>query len=268
MNDSQGMQQVTVEFRFYADLNRFLAPIYRQRSFARQCARDASVKHLIEAMGVPHTEVDLILVDGASVDFSCRLRDGERVSVFPAFTAIGFGSVQQAVLRPPLHLPVRFAADAHLGRLARYMRMLGFDVLYRNDFPDADLVRLALDEGRVVLTRDRDLLIRKDIQHGCYLHAVEPERQLPDVVRRFKLNDAIRPFSRCLNCNGLLRRIAKQESLHRVPQQSWRAHKCFWECKDCRQVYWQGSHVARMRDKLASLLDVSAGATDVFFPPE
>lgn len=262
MNGSQDMQEVTVEFRFYAELNRFLAPTHRHCSHARQCARDASVKHMIEALGVPHTEVDLILVDGASVDFSHPLRDGEHVSVFPVFTALG--PLPQAALRPPLHLPVRFAADAHLGRLARYLRMLGFDVLYRNDFHDTDLVRLAVDEGRVILTRDRDLLIRKDIQHGCYLHAVEPEKQLPDVVRRFRLSDAIRPFSRCLNCNGLLRSITRQEAMHRVPQLSWRAHEHFWECGDCRQVYWEGSHVARMRDKLASLLDVSARAADVF----
>lgn len=266
MNCSQDMRQVTVTFRFYAELNRFLAPIHRQRSFAWQCAHDASVKHMIEALGVPHTEVDLILVDGASVEFSHSLRDGEHVSVYPAFTTLD--PAPQKVLRSPLPFPVRFAADAHLGRLARYLRMLGFDVLYRNDFHDTDLVRLAVDEKRVVLTRDRDLLIRKDIQHGCYLHAVEPEEQLLDLVRRFRLGDAISPFSRCLNCNGLLRGISRQEAMQRVPQQSWRAHEHFWECGDCRQVYWEGSHVARMREKLASLLDVPAGGADVFSPSE
>lgn len=267
----EGAQQknrrpVKATFRFYAELNQFLAPTHRQRSFIQQCARDASVKHMIEALGVPHTEVGLILVDGASADFSHRLRDGEHVSVFPVFTAIDFAP--QAALRPPLYLPACFVADAHLGRLARYLRMLGFDVLYRNDFHDTDLVRLAVHEARVVLTRDRDLLIRKDIEHGCYLHAVEPERQLLDVVRRFRLNDAIRPFSRCLKCNGLLRGITKQEAMHRVPQQSWHAHAHFRECVDCRQVYWEGSHVARMRDKLASLLNVSASTADIFFPFE
>jgi uncharacterized protein with PIN domain len=276
MNDSQGKQQaavgadhahvlrsrqsqdtlpVTAEFRFYAELNRFLAPSCRQRSVLRQCAHDASVKHMIEAMGVPHTEVELILVDGASVDFSHRLRDGEHVSVYPAFTGIDLPPSR--ILRPPLRLPVRFVADAHLGRLAKYLRMLGFDVLYRNDFHDADLVRLAVDEERVVLTRDRDLLIRREIRHGCYLHALESERQLLDVVHRFRLSDAIRPFSRCLDCNGLLRAIAKEESVHRVPEQSWHAHERFWECEDCAHVYWEGSHVARMRAKLAALLDVS-----------
>lgn len=249
------LQPVVARFRFYAELNDFLSPQRRQLAFEHPCASDASVKHMIEALGVPHTEVALILVDGVSVGFAYRLRHGERVSVYPAFTAL---DMEQAVqLRPPWQDTPRFVADAHLGQLAKNLRMLGFDVLYRNDYSDAEVVRLAVDDGRIVLTRDRDLLIRKDILYGCYLHAIASEAQLLEVVGRYRLAGAARAFSRCLNCNGMLQSIPKEAVGHRVPQHSHRIYRHFYECQGCSQVYWEGSHVARMRARLAPVLDTA-----------
>lgn len=243
---------VTVHFRFYAELNAFLVPRQRQRGFRQQCARDASVKHMIEALGVPHTEVELILVDGVSVDFAHRLRDGERVSVYPVFSAI---DIEPHVrLRPPLPEVRRFIADAHLGQLARHLRMLGFDVLYRNDYDDAELAGIAAAEQRIVLTRDRDLLIRKEIVYGCYLHALACEEQVAEVVARFKLAPSVRAFSRCLSCNGELHAVPKHVIEHRVPLYSREAYESFYECRGCAQVYWEGSHVARMRERMARVL--------------
>lgn len=150
---------VTAQFRFYAELNDILAPMHRQRSFSRSCSRDASVKHMIEALGVPHTEVERINVNGESVDFSYRLCDGDSVSIYPAFGMIDMDPT--VPLRPPVQAIGRFIADAHLGQLAKHLRMLGFDVLYRNDFSDAEVAHIAATEDRIVLTRDRDLLIRR-----------------------------------------------------------------------------------------------------------
>lgn len=249
---------VTAYFRFYAELNNFLPAVRRYRSASHFCPRDATVKHMIEALGVPHTEVALILVDEAVADFSHRLQQGQRVSVYPAFTDVDASA--SMMLRPPLPDPLRFIADAHLGQLARNLRMLGFDVLYRNDYPDAEVARIAAEEERIVLTRDRDLLIRKEIVYGCYLHALLSERQLVDVIRRFRLAGATRAFSRCLNCNGVLRVLSKEEIGDRIPRHSKESYEYFYECQGCAQVYWEGSHVTRMRARVARLLQVAESA--------
>lgn len=241
---------VTAYFRFYAELNNFLPPAQRQRRIRHSCSRDATVKHMIEALGVPHTEVDLILVDDESVDFSHRLQDRESVSVYPCFTRIDITPLTK--LRPPP--PSRFIADAHLGQLAKNLRMLGFDVLYRNDYSDAQVARISAEENRVVLTRDRDLLIRKEIVYGCYLHTVSCDDQLAEVITRFDLARLARAFSRCLTCNGVLRTVEKTEVEHRVPHHSRQFYERFYECEDCAQVYWEGSHVERMRRRVAQML--------------
>jgi uncharacterized protein len=207
---------------------------------------------MIEALGVPHTEVEVICVDGASVDFSHRLRDGERVSVYPAFSSIDVTPLLR--LRPPPAEPGCFIADAHLGQLAKGLRMLGFNVLYRNDYSDAEVARTAAEEDRIVLTRDRDLLIRKEIVRGCYLHALDIDGQMAEVIGRYRLAPFVRAFSRCLTCNGELRAVDKQEVEHRVPHHSRQFYERFYECVGCAQVYWEGSHVARMRLRVEEML--------------
>ena len=239
-------------FRFYAELNNFLATALRGRTFVYPCSRDASVKHMIESLGVPHTEVEMILVDGTAVGFSHRLQDGEQVSIYPSFTTIDIAP--ELRLRPEPAIAGRFIADAHLGQLAKRLRMLGFDVLYRNDYSDAEVARIAASEDRIVLTRDRDLLIRKEIVHGCYLHALSWDEQLMEVITRFRLAGLVRAFSRCLTCNGMLNVVRKSDVAHRVPQHSREIYERFYECQACAQVYWEGSHVERMRLRLAGVL--------------
>jgi len=248
----------TATFEFHGELNRFLAPAQRGRRCPHTCPPGASVKHMIEALGVPHTEVDSILVNGAGAEFSRPVAPGDRVEVFPHGASLG--SARHVPLRPPHS--ARFVADAHLGRLARNLRMLGIDVLYRNDYGDADLARLAATEDRIVLTRDRDLLIRKEIVHGCFVHATGSDAQLAQVLRRFDLAPLLRPFSRCLVCNHPLRGIARAAVRHQVPPRSYAAHERFYECRCCGRVYWEGSHVERMRRRLAHLL----GAHDAGLP--
>lgn len=240
-------------FRFYAELNRFVVPAQRQRSFERSCAQDASVKHMVEALGVPHTEVALILVNGLSVDFSYRLREQDRVSVFPRFASLKPDAASTPSLQPP-GLPV-FVADAHLGRLARDLRMLGFDVLYRNDFSDDAIVHIAVRDQRIVLTRDRDLLMRKPVVRGCYLYAIASDEQLLEVMDRYQLAGAVLPLSRCLNCNGLLQAVPKHLVEDDLPARSGACQQHFRRCSACGRVYWEGSHVARMRKRIAALLE-------------
>ena len=173
-------------FRFYEELNDFLAPALRKRDIEYRCARAATVKNAIEALGVPHTEVELILVNGESVDFSYLMREADRVSVYPKFESFDIQPllrVREAPLRE-----LRFVADAHLGGLARLLRMLGFDTLYSNAITDEEIRDLAQADGRIVLTRDRDLLKRREITHGCFVRSLKPSQQLREIVQRLQLD--------------------------------------------------------------------------------
>lgn len=238
------------EFRFYEELNDFLPPGRRKRSFTHAFAGTPSVKDQIEALGVPHTEVDLVLIDGESVDFARRLHGGERVAVYPMFERFELAGVTR--LRPrPLREP-RFVLDVHLGKLAAYLRLLGFDALYRNDYRDAEIVRIARAERRIVLSRDVGLLKRATITHGAFLHATDPCRQLREVIDRFQLQARIAPFSRCARCNGRVAPVAREQVLDAVPVNVARTQQRFHRCRDCGQVYWRGSHLTRMRRRLAA----------------
>ena len=200
---------VTATFRFYEELNDFLAPERRGHEFPCGCARAATAKHMIEALGVPHTEVELLLVNGESVGFGRLLRDGDRVAVFPKFEALDVTPllrVREQALRV-----TRFVADAHLGGLAHLLRMTGFDTLYDNHFRDDEIEHIAAAQGRIVLTRDRELLKRRTITHGCYVHALRSAAQLREVFDRLDLARGARPFTLCLNCNAPLQPVDKDD---------------------------------------------------------
>ncbi len=190
-------------FRFYAELNDFLPPDKRQIEFIHSFEHRVSIEDMIESLGVPHTEVDLILVGGEPVDFSYIVSDGDRISVYPVFEALDVTPLVRLRTRPLRD--VRFVLDNHLGKLATYLRLLGFDALYRNDYDDEALVQLSVEEKRILLSRDRDLLKRKQITHEYCVQATDPEQQLIEVIRRFDLAKAAKPFNRCLPCNGGVR---------------------------------------------------------------
>ncbi|MFO7278622.1 MAG: Mut7-C RNAse domain-containing protein [Pseudomonadota bacterium] len=232
------------EFRFYEELNDYLPPALRKRSFVRAFDGTPAVKDVIEAVGVPHTEVDLILVDGRSVGFAHRLRGGERVAVYPVFERLDIRPLLR--LRPrPLRV-TRFVADVHLGTLARYLRLLGFDTVYRNDLDDPQLVRISVNERRVLLTRDVGLLKHGALTHGYWLRSTAPRRQLAEVIDALSLRREIRPFTRCMRCNGELRVIPRAAAKGRVPEHVYRRSRRFVQCADCGNVYWRGTHFQRL----------------------
>jgi uncharacterized protein with PIN domain/molybdopterin converting factor small subunit len=242
------MVMVTAHFRFYAGLNDFLAPQRRHREFACVCARAATAKHMIEALGAPHTEVAILLINGETCDFDRLLRDGDRVSVFPPFMTLDLGPLRRA--RPPG--PVRFVADVHLGGLTRMLRMAGFDTVYDQNTGDADLAALAAREQRIVLTRDRDLLKRRNVTHGCYVRALKAADQFREIVERLDLGAQARPFTLCLHCNAPLRTVDKALVLDRLPPAVQAAHTEFSICDLCQGVFWKGSHWKRMCAVLAA----------------
>ncbi len=238
-------------FRCYAELNDFLPAERRFVEFPYRFLDIATIKDRIESFGVPHTEVDLILVNGEPVDFSCRVRDGDRVSVYPVFES--FDIAPLARLRPePLRHP-RFVLDTHLGKLAAYLRMMGFDALYRSCFTDDELARISLEERRILLTRDVGLLKRGSVTHAYFVRETDSRRQLAEVVRRFDLTRLAKPFTRCMRCNASLEDAPKAEILDRLPPHAAAAYDEFRRCPECGRVYWQGSHWDRMRKLMESV---------------
>ena len=239
-------------FRFYAELNDFIPEVRRGSAFDHPFDGTPSVKDVIEAIGVPHTEVDLVLVNGESVDFSWRLHDGARVSVYPVFESIDVSPLTR-VRAPPLRDP-RFMLDGHLGRLARYLRMLGFDARWRAAATDDELATVSACEHRILLTRDRGLLKRRAVTHGYCVRSADPRLQVGEVVRRLDLLRAVAPFRRCIPCNGLLSPVRVEEVADRVPARVRERHAAFWRCDSCGRVYWAGTHHARMERLIPELL--------------
>jgi uncharacterized protein with PIN domain len=200
---------------------------------------------------VPHTEVELVLVNGESVGFERVLRDGDRVAVYPKFESLDVTPLLR-VRAQPLRA-TRFLADAHLGALARLLRLLGFDTRYENGLGDAQVEALASEEGRIVLTRDRGLLKRRGITHGCFVRALEPREQLREVIERLDLARSVQPFTRCLVCNSLLAPVDKAAISGQLPPSVRQEHDRFTGCSGCRRIYWEGSHWRRMRAIVDSL---------------
>jgi uncharacterized protein with PIN domain len=238
-------------FRIYGELNDFLPPRRRQRPFLHPVRPGGSVKDAIEALGVPHPEIDLILVNGESVGFARAVAAGDRISVFPRFRALGLGTLSRVRPVPPAR--PRFLLDVHLGRLATFLRLLGFDAAYRNDSDDAELARRSEAEERVLLTQDVGLLKRSRVRHGYRVRSRDPEVQLREVLDRYGLRGEIRPLRRCPRCNGLLVEVAKESVAARLPPHTRAGYERFRECPDCHQLYWQGAHHARLRALIARL---------------
>ena len=197
-----------------------------------------SVKHLVESLGVPHVEIKRIEVNQIQVGFEYLVRDGDSVQVYP-YTPADFLDDQDQ--------PKRFILDTHLGQLAAYLRMLGVDTEYRNDYEDAALADIASRAGCILLTRDRRLLMRSIIEDGYWLRSKVPREQLREVVTRYNLYSEVVPFSRCMHCNGSLEAVSKEQVLDRLEPLTKRYYFEFHRCPDCDQIYWKGSHYEQMR---------------------
>lgn len=244
-------------FRFYAQLNDFLPHHLRQRDVRYAFHGAPAVKDAIEALGVPHVQVDLIVSEGAPVGFDHPLRAGARIAVYPAFRQIDLDPLLR-VGPPPMAQPA-FVLDVHLGKLARLLRMLGLDARYRNDYGDEELVAIAEREDRTLLTRDRGLLKRGALTRGYWVRSTAPLAQAREVVRRYDLRAQVRPFTRCVRCNGRLVRVDREAVRDRVPPRTAAWCDAYYRCEACGQVYWRGTHVERMRRVVAWILEPRPG---------
>jgi len=246
-----------VEVRAYAELNDFLSPGLRGTTVRRPFRPHQTVKDVIEAAGIPHTEVDLVIVDGEPVGFDHRPTAGDRLAVYPVFESLDVGPINR--LRPkPLREP-RFVVDVNLGRLARLLRLLGFDVRWEHDLDDATLAAIGAAERRIVLTRDRQLLKRRAVTHGLFVRADQPLEQVVDVLRRLDLGARLAPFSRCLRCGGLLIAVGRAEIDTRLEPLTRKYYEEFARCAGCGQVYWKGSHHTRLVQLVEQIVARLAG---------
>ncbi len=246
------MHKHIASFRFYEELNDFLPAEKRKKTFPYAFMGKPSVKDAIEGIGVSHTEIDLILVNGSSTGFDYSLRDGDRVSVYPVFENLDISTITR--LRPEPLRKTRFVLDVHLGKLARLLRMVGFDTLYRNDFHDDMIIETALKEQRIILTRDRGILKNRSVTHGYWIRQKEPLKQVLEVVKRFDLFTQVRPFSRCIECNGGIESVDKKSVLDRLPEKTATYYNSFKKCPDCGKIYWKGSHYQKMKEKIERIL--------------
>jgi uncharacterized protein len=238
------MPEHKINIRFYEELNDFLPKEKRKIRFVHNYIDRTSVKDLIESLGIPHTEVDLILVNGKSVGFDYLINDEDDISVYPVFEAFDISNVQH--LRPkPLRKP-KFICDVHLGRLARYLRMMGFDAYYKNDLSDEEIVKISLKDKRAILTKDRGILKRNEVTHGYFIRATKVEEQVKEVIRRFNLQKEIKEFTRCLECNTELTKIAKEKIAGKLPQKVNQSQEEFFSCPGCGKLYWKGTHYQKM----------------------
>jgi len=249
-----------VTVRLYGSLNDFVPAARRGQAFAHAFGGSPSVKDLLESLGVPHPELDLLLLDGAPVGFGARVEDGSRLAAYPAFESLDLSSGVPAGERvgPPLPETPRFVLDVGLGRLAGLLRMLGLDALWRNDAQDAELARLSASEARILLTRDLGLLKRGEVVLGYFPRATDPSHQLVEVTRRYRLATRMQPFTRCLACNTPLQPAALAQVRGRVPPRIAASFEHFTTCPKCERVFWPGSHHARMERVVQRLRELDA----------
>jgi uncharacterized protein len=238
-----------VRLRFHGDLNVFLGSKASDALIERRLAEKASIKDVIESCGVPHPEVDLILVDEQTVGFDHTLADEARVEVFPVENP-GTDRTEKQLQIVGI---VRFVADGHLGSLTRNLRLLGFDVVYHQNADDRQLLEVMVRENRALLTRDRRLLMHAIVQHGYWPRSQNADEQTIEVVRRFDLSELIAPFTRCLRCNGPLEAAAKAEIIDKLEPLTKIYYHQFRRCPDCKQIYWSGSHFPKLQKRIEEI---------------
>ncbi len=243
----------TAYFQFDETLSFFLPRAKKNTTIEHYFDGRGSVKDMIESLGVPHPEIALIVANLVAVDFDYIVEPDAHIHVYANAADVDISP--KVALRPPLIGAPTFILDQHLGRLAAYLRMMGYDTLYRNDYHDEELAQVSHDEGRVLLTRDIGLLKRGIVTYGYFVRATNPEKQLSEITRRYDLSQWITPFKRCMKCNGLVQTANKESVLAELPDGTANYYDEFHRCMSCGQVYWKGAHHGRMAALLQKVLN-------------
>jgi len=233
-------------FTFHDSLQDFLLAAKKNKSIAYTFKGTPAIKDAIEAIGIPHPEVDVIIINNAPVGLEQLLYPQDVVAVFPKFTQPPWPKTYS--LQAHYTARQKFILDVHLGKLARVLRLLGFDTYYENTYADKTIAQLAASENRIVLTRDIGLLKHKSIIHGYWLRSQHPYEQLKEVTYYYNLASQIQPFTRCLACNGCIGTIAKEKIIEQIPPKTKEYFYKFYQCSNCKRIYWEGSHYERMQE--------------------
>jgi len=242
----------SVALRFYEELNDFLPKSKKKQSFSVAFKGRQTVKGIIESQGVPHIEVDLVLVNGKPVDFNYLVQHEDKVSVYPVFESFNISSVSK-LREKPLRI-TSFILDVHLGRLKKYLRLLGFDTLYRNDYEDAEIVDISNAEHRIILTRDVGILKRNEVSLGYWIRNIYPRQQIKEVVERFDMYDRIEPFKRCSDCNGVIQKVSRESVIDQLLPGTRKYYSEFFRCCNCEKIYWKGSHYTKLNNFISEIL--------------
>ena len=240
-------------FRYYEELNDFLPAAKKKQSFPCTFSGNPSVKDMIESLGVPHVEVDLILVNGLSVDFTYKVNDNDLVSVYPVFESLDISGATHLRNKPLRDL--KFIPDVHLGKLVKYLRLCGFDTYYDKNISDKALIGISVADKRIILTRDKGLLKNKRVTHGYWIRSSNPGEQFKEVFIRFDLKSSLQPFTRCLECNDTLEDVNKEEISDHLLPKTIKYFREFKKCKGCARIYWEGSHYEKMKKQIKKMLD-------------
>lgn len=247
--------ELKISIKFFGNLNFFLVSEKRETQFEHSLKKTASIKDIIESLGVPHPEIQLMLVNQEEVDFSYLVNDGDIIAVYPL--NYNHNYEQKIKLRPPLPSFPSFILDVHLGKLTSLLRILGFNCLYRNDYEDEELAAISSTENRILLTRDLGLLKRSIVTYGYYVRSTKPEEQLREILQRYNLFERIQPFKRCLKCNGLLISVPKELIINQIPPQTRQYINQYYRCQHCQKIYWKGSHYQQIESFITRVLTTS-----------
>lgn len=213
--------------------------------------RRTSIKDLIESFGVPHTEVGSIEINRQLVPFDHIIEGESTVEIFPSQPPVNV--LSPCLLRPKSLAAIRFLVDSNVAKLAGKLRMAGFDTLHDPLLHDAQLADMANETNRILLSRDIQLLKRKKIEFGHFVRETIPDRQLAEIIHFYDLSDAIRPFSRCMLCNGILAPVQKEDILDQLEPLTRKFYHTFLRCRLCKQIYWSGTHRKPMEKILREL---------------
>ena len=238
--------------RFYNELNDLLPEHRRDIEFEAKFKDKRSVKDMIESLGVPHTEVDIIILNGESVEFNHILQDGDQIRVYPAFAKPDTKGIIH--LCPTPLSSTRFIVDTNLGHIARQLRLLGFDTYFEPSLVNRNIIEISNKENRAIITKSRKLLKFRDARFGLLLRPGGTEDQLKNILFRLEIKDCIKPFSRCIRCNGLLIRVPKEDIADRIPPKTKSFCNEYSRCEYCDKIYWEGTHVFKMRELIDRLL--------------
>ena len=239
-------------FRFYEELNDLL-PKHRQKTDSEvEFEGKRSVKDMIEALGVPHTEVDLILVNSESVNFSYIIKDADRISVYPVLESLNIENVTR--LRPSPLRKTRFVADINLGDIVKYMRALGLDVFFDPSLSPLEIIAISKNKNRIILTKSKNLLKYKDVSHGILIRPESTTKQIACIIEYLDIKDRIKSFTRCLLCNSPLENISKKEIEDRIPPRTKEFCDGYVYCRKCDKIYWKGTHYIKMKNMIHEIL--------------